>query len=77
MMSAQRFILLSVFIFLKVEFSSAGCKYFSPLKNGTLEYFAPDVCYQTRSNGTISSYKWQCATDGQSVSGKYGRAIQE
>eukprot|EP00486_Rosalina_sp_Unknown_P010358 CAMPEP_0201588426 /NCGR_PEP_ID=MMETSP0190_2-20130828/155008_1 /ASSEMBLY_ACC=CAM_ASM_000263 /TAXON_ID=37353 /ORGANISM="Rosalina sp." /LENGTH=144 /DNA_ID=CAMNT_0048040567 /DNA_START=22 /DNA_END=452 /DNA_ORIENTATION=+ len=64
-------VILIVLVLLKIEISNSACKYFSPLKNGTIEYFAPDVCYQTRTNGTTSSYMWECAKDGESVSGKY------
>lgn len=70
-MSASTIVCIVAFLCCQIELNLAACKYFSPLKNGTLEYFAPDVCYQTRTNGTTSSYKWECAADGQSVSGKY------
>ena len=68
---AVRVLKVIFILLLNLEFSCSGCKYFSLTKNGTLEYFAPDVCYQDRENGTISSFKWECADDGQSVTGKY------
>ena len=62
---------MAMLVMLNIGFGSCACKYFVASKTAPTDYLAPDTCYQQKVNGVTQSWNWECASDGQSVTGKY------